>query len=121
MKTIENDATLTAGGGEFNLTGYLIYASDGAIVEKSFKYKIEKNRTYSVEDSLIHKINIVPTQTILVNDLKLAFAHGHKVKIYEGGREKILAVEFAEYLVDNKKAFMTGDPRIGWRVVLKGG
>lgn len=121
MRTIENDATLSPGGGQYNLKGYLLYAVNGAIVEKAFKYSIEAHRTYSVEESVMAKINIIPSETILIQDITLPIARGHKIKIYEGGAEKIMQVESAEYVTDNKKAFMTGDPRVAWRVFLKGG
>lgn len=121
MRAREHDPTLKQGGGEFNLKGYLLYAVNGAIVEKPFKYSIEAHRTYSVEESLMSKTNIVPSETIIIQDITLPIANGHKVKLYEGGREKIMTVESAEYVTDNKKAFMTGDPRIAWRVFLKGG
>lgn len=121
MRTMEFDPTLSPGGGQFNLKGYILYAVNGAIVEKPIRYMIEAHRTYSIEDSLMSKTNIIPSQTIIIQDITLPIARGHKIKIYEGSREKVMSVESAEYVTDNKKAFMTGDPRVAWRVFLKGG
>ena len=55
MRTMEFDPTLSPGGGQFNLKGYILYAVNGAIVEKPIRYMIEAHRTYSIEDSLMSK------------------------------------------------------------------
>jgi hypothetical protein len=121
MSLMEYDPTMKKGGGNEFLQGKLIKAVNGAIIKIPFHYSIFSNRTYSIENSLMNKENIVPTETILTSNLKLNFANGDKVVLIEDGVEREMKVKTASKDIDENKAFLTSNPFTAWRVELQGG
>lgn len=117
---MEYDPTFARTNGDENCNGYLYKAVNGAIVKQPFKYSVVNNRSYSIENSLLNKENVIPTETIKTHNLSLNFAHGDKIELNEEGVIRVMTVETATPdELDNKAAYLTGRPYKARRITLK--
>lgn len=99
-------------------TAQLIKSGDSEMVYLHFKYEIADSRRFSETTSQMPLNYVMVTETIRTSNIKLPFASGDKIKLYDGRTMTLRAVSYEH---NDYKAMQGIDSRERVLLTLEGG
>lgn len=101
------------------LTGKLLKAGKGSIVEIPFMYRAYAPRMYNVAMSALPGFqHVLPSQQIYTSNIEMPFAKGDRIIMHDG---KTMTVDSMIEEINNDLAYYGANIRTGWIITMTGG